>query len=211
VLASELFGHEAGAFTGAVKRRRGLFEQAEGGTLFLDEVGELSPRVQVQLLRVLQEGVVRRVGGEAPVPVDCRIIAATHRDLPAMIARGEFREDLFYRLQGAVLTVPPLRDRRGDLEALVAHFQAETHTQHLRLTRPAWGRAAGVRLAGQRARAAGRGRALGVCSATPTCSSKMCPRRFGKGRPRTPRRPRERRRTRADRRARPKTRRWTPS
>jgi two-component system response regulator AtoC len=138
VLASELFGHEAGAFTGAVKRRRGLFEQAEGGTLFLDEVGELSPRVQVQLLRVLQEGVVRRVGGEAPVPVDCRIIAATHRDLPAMIARGEFREDLFYRLQGAVLTVPPLRDRRGDLEALVAHFQAETHTQHLRLTRPAW-------------------------------------------------------------------------
>ena len=138
VLASELFGHEAGAFTGAVKRRRGLFEQAEGGTLFLDEVGELSPRVQVQLLRVLQEGVVRRVGGETAVAVDARIIAATHRDLPEMIRRGEFREDLYYRLQGAVLTVPALRERPGDLEALVAHFQRETKSDHLRLTRAAW-------------------------------------------------------------------------
>ncbi len=138
VLASELFGHEAGAFTGAVKRRRGLFEQAEGGTLFLDEIGELSLRVQVQLLRVLQEGVVRRVGGEAPVPVDVRIIAATHRDLPGMIACGEFREDLYYRLQGATLHVPPLRKHPGDLEALVSHFQAETKTTHLRLTRAVW-------------------------------------------------------------------------
>ena len=94
VLASELFGHEAGAFTGAGKRRRGLFEQAHGGTLFLDEVGELSPRVQATLLRVLQDGTLRRVGGEGRVEVDVRIVAATHRDLPEMVRRGEFREDL---------------------------------------------------------------------------------------------------------------------
>jgi two-component system response regulator AtoC len=138
VLASELFGHEAGAFTGAVKRRRGLFEQAEGGTLFLDEVGELSPRVQVQLLRVLQEGVVRRVGGEASVPVDVRVIAATHRDLPALVAKGEFREDLWYRLNGAVLDVPPLRARLPDLEALVVAFLADVGATHLKLSRSAW-------------------------------------------------------------------------
>jgi two-component system, NtrC family, response regulator AtoC len=122
VLASELFGHERGAFTGAQARRRGLFEQADGGTLFLDEVGETSPRVQVMLLRVLQEGVLRRVGGEAPIDVDVRVIAATHRDLPQMMARGEFREDLYYRLSGTSLRIPPLRERHGDLERLVAHF-----------------------------------------------------------------------------------------
>jgi two-component system response regulator AtoC len=122
VLASELFGHERGAFTGAQARRRGLFEQADGGTLFLDEVGETSPRVQVMLLRVLQEGVLRRVGGEQPIDVDVRVIAATHRDLPQMIARGEFREDLYYRLSGTSLRIPPLRERHGDLERLVAHF-----------------------------------------------------------------------------------------
>ncbi len=122
VLASELFGHEKGAFTGAQGRRRGLFEQADGGTLFLDEVGEMSPRVQVMLLRVLQEGTLRRVGGERPIDVDVRVIAATHRDLPQMIADGEFREDLFYRLSGAMLRIPPLRERHGDLEPLVAFF-----------------------------------------------------------------------------------------
>ncbi|MCA9709584.1 MAG: sigma 54-interacting transcriptional regulator, partial [Myxococcales bacterium] len=125
VLASELFGHERGAFTGAQGRRRGLFEQADGGTLLLDEVGEMSPRVQVMLLRVLQEGTLRRVGGERPIDVDVRVIAATHRDLPAMIERGEFREDLYYRLCGAMLTIPPLRERMGDLERLVAHFLDE--------------------------------------------------------------------------------------
>jgi DNA-binding NtrC family response regulator len=122
VLASELFGHERGAFTGANARRRGLFEQADGGTLFLDEVGEMSPRVQVMLLRVLQEGTLRRVGGESSVEVDVRVIAATHRDLPSMVERGELREDLYYRIAGATLRVPPLRERLGDLEQLVAHF-----------------------------------------------------------------------------------------
>ena len=120
VLASELFGHEKGAFTGAQARRRGLFEQADGGTLFLDEVGEMSPRVQVMLLRVLQEGTLRRVGSERPIEVDVRVIAATHRDLRQMIARGEFREDLYYRLSGTTLRIPPLRERTGDLERLVA-------------------------------------------------------------------------------------------
>jgi two-component system response regulator AtoC len=122
VLTSELFGHERGAFTGAAGRRRGLFEQAHGGTLLLDEVGEMPPRVQVMLLRVLQEGAVRRVGGERPVKVDVRVIAATHRDLPAMVRAGTFREDLWYRLRGATLEAPPLRDRPGDLERLVATF-----------------------------------------------------------------------------------------
>ena len=126
VLASELFGHEEGAFTGAAGRRRGLFEQANGGTLFLDELGELSPRVQVQLLRVLQEGELRRVGGEATVRVDVRVIAATHRDLEAMIKEGSFREDLYFRLRGVTLTLPPLRDRGGDIDLLIACFLEET-------------------------------------------------------------------------------------
>jgi two-component system response regulator AtoC len=126
VLASELFGHEKGAFTGAAGRRRGLFELAHGGTLFLDEVGELSPRVQVLLLRVLQEGTLRRVGGEAPIQVDVRVIAATHRDLEAMVRTGEFREDLYFRLRGATLRVPPLRERGGDIDLLVARFLAES-------------------------------------------------------------------------------------
>ncbi len=122
VLQSELFGHERGAFTGAHATHRGLFEQADGGTLFLDEVGELSPRVQATLLRVLQEGTLRRVGGETTVRVDVRMIAATHRDLPAMVRAGEFREDLMYRLRGATLRVPPLRERREDIEPLVRLF-----------------------------------------------------------------------------------------
>jgi DNA-binding NtrC family response regulator len=122
VVASELFGHEPGAFTGAAGRRRGVFEQASGGTLLLDEVAELAPRVQSSLLRVLQEGVLRRVGGEARIPVDVRILAATHRDLAAMVAEGTFRQDLYYRLRGATLEMPPLRDRPGDVELLVRAF-----------------------------------------------------------------------------------------
>lgn len=138
VLASELFGHERGAFTGANERRRGLFEQADGGTLFLDEVGEMSPRLQVMLLRVLQEGVLRRVGGEETVKVDVRVVAATHRDLGAMVERGELREDLYYRLSGATLVVPPLRERLGDLERLVAHFLDELGGQRPWPTAQAW-------------------------------------------------------------------------
>jgi DNA-binding NtrC family response regulator len=125
VLSSELFGHERGAFSGAARQHRGLFEQAHRGTLFLDELGETSPRVQVMLLRVLQEGRLRRVGGEEEVEVDVRVIAATHRDLPAMIGRGEFREDLWYRLRGATLELPPLRERGRDLELLVSQFLDE--------------------------------------------------------------------------------------
>jgi len=131
VLASELFGHEAGSFTGAQGRRRGLLEQAHGGTLFLDEVGEMPPRVQVMLLRALQEGAIRRVGGERPVRIDTRILAATHRDLPAMVAAGSFREDLYYRLCGATLRVPPLRERIGDLPLLIAHFLKEARRSEL--------------------------------------------------------------------------------
>jgi DNA-binding NtrC family response regulator len=135
VLQSELFGHERGAFTGAAGRRRGLFEQADGGTLLLDEVGELSLMTQASLLRVLQEGTLRRVGGERPVRVDVRLLAATHRDLPALVREGRFREDLYYRLRGASLELPPLRARGADLEALVAHFLGASR---LRLTPAAW-------------------------------------------------------------------------
>lgn len=129
VLASELFGHEAGAFTGASGKRRGVFEQASGGTLLLDEVGELPLRVQAALLRVLQEGTLRRVGGEAKVRVDVRIVAATHRDLAKMVRDGAFREDLYYRLRGAALDVPPLRSRAGDLEFLVESFLREVRAR----------------------------------------------------------------------------------
>jgi two-component system, NtrC family, response regulator AtoC len=122
ILTSELFGHEKGAFTGASGRHRGLFERAHGGTLFLDEVGELPLRVQATLLRVLQEGELRRVGGEQPLRVDVRLFVATHRDLRRMVAEGSFREDLYWRLRGAVLELPPLRERLSDLELLVQLF-----------------------------------------------------------------------------------------
>jgi len=125
LLASELFGHEAAAFTGAAARHRGLFEQASGGTIFLDEIGELPAQVQAMLLRVLQERTVRRVGGEAAVPVDVRVVAATHRDLEQMVRDGRFREDLYYRLRGATLTVPPLRERVSDLPAMIEVFLRE--------------------------------------------------------------------------------------
>jgi transcriptional regulator with PAS, ATPase and Fis domain len=137
LLSSELFGHDKGAFTGAMQAKRGLFEMAHGGTLFLDEIGELSPRVQVSLLRVLQDGTLRRLGSEKTVRVDVRIVAATHRDLAAMVQAGTFREDLYYRLQGASIAVPPLRDRIADLEVLIAHFMAEVNS-NLRITREAW-------------------------------------------------------------------------
>ena len=122
LIDSELFGHEPGAFTGAVSRRRGWFEQADGGTLFLDEVGELAAAAQVRLLRVVQDGEVVRVGGERPVQVDIRIVAATHRDLPAMVEAQTFREDLYYRLSVFPIVIPPLRDRPADVRAFAEYF-----------------------------------------------------------------------------------------
>jgi transcriptional regulator with GAF, ATPase, and Fis domain len=122
LIDSELFGHEQGAFTGAVSRRRGWFEQADGGTLFLDEVGELSPPAQVRLLRVVQDGEVVRVGGERPVHVNVRIVAATHRDVPAMVETRTFREDLYYRLAVFPIVIPPLRDRPSDIRAFAEYF-----------------------------------------------------------------------------------------
>src|SRR3954447_27040289 len=122
LIDSELFGHEQGAFTGAVARRKGWFEQANGGTLFLDEIGELAPPAQVRLLRVVQDGEVVRVGGERPVRVDVRIVAATHRDLPAMVESQMFREDLYYRLSVFPIVIPPLRDRPSDIRAFAEYF-----------------------------------------------------------------------------------------
>src|SRR5882724_848178 len=107
LIASELFGHEKGAFTGATQRRLGRFESANGGTIFLDEIGDLSPEIQIALLRVLQEREVQRVGGNNSVPVDVRVLAATHRDLNALVAEGRFREDLLYRLNVVPIEVPP--------------------------------------------------------------------------------------------------------
>jgi two-component system nitrogen regulation response regulator NtrX len=125
LIESELFGHERGAFTGATQARRGRFEEAHGGTLFLDEVGDLSPRAQTKLLRVLQEGEFFRVGGNRPVRVDVRVIAATNHDLPERVRAGSFREDLYFRLAVVPLSVPPLRERPEDVPALVGHFAAE--------------------------------------------------------------------------------------
>jgi DNA-binding NtrC family response regulator len=119
---SELFGHEKGAFTGAVGLHRGRFEQAHGGTLFLDEVGEMSASTQASLLRTLQERTIRRVGGITEVPVDVRVIGATHRNLEAEVSAGRFREDLYFRLVVYPIHLPPLRARRDDIPRLVAHF-----------------------------------------------------------------------------------------
>ncbi len=122
LLESELFGHEKGAFTGAVSRRLGRFELADKGTIFLDEIGDISPAIQVKLLRVLESRKIQRLGGGNDIPVDIRILAATNRDLESKMQNGEFREDLFYRLNVIPLTIPPLRERREDILPLVEHF-----------------------------------------------------------------------------------------
>ena len=124
VLESELFGHARGSFTGATGTRRGLFEEATGGTLFLDEIGDIGTRIQGQLLRVLQEGEIRRVGESAPVKVDTRVVAATNKDLGEAVKAGRFREDLFYRLNVVAIRIPPLRERREDIPLLAEHFAA---------------------------------------------------------------------------------------
>ncbi len=125
LMDSELFGHEKGAFTGASARTRGRFERADRGTIFLDEIGELSAQAQVRLLRVLQEKKIERVGGTKEIPVDVRIVSATHRNLQDMLAAGAFREDLWFRLNVFPIMIPPLRERREDIPALVAYFVAE--------------------------------------------------------------------------------------
>jgi transcriptional regulator with PAS, ATPase and Fis domain len=130
LLQSELFGHERGAFTGADRSKPGLFEVADGGTIFLDEVGEISPGTQVKLLRVLDTSTFRHVGGTAEIRVDVRVLAATNRDLPDLIKRGLFREDLYYRLSTIILRIPPLRDRRGDVELLANHFLGLLNERH---------------------------------------------------------------------------------
>jgi len=131
LIESELFGHEKGAFTGAVARHIGKFEQAHGGTLFLDEIGDMPLDAQTRLLRALQSGRIRRVGGREEVSVDVRIIAATNKDLEPMIAAGAFREDLFYRLNVVPMTLPPLRDRRDDVAALARHFLQQAASEGL--------------------------------------------------------------------------------
>jgi transcriptional regulator with PAS, ATPase and Fis domain len=122
LLESELFGHERGAFTGAQYRRKGKFEMADGGTIFLDEVGTISPKMQVQLLRVIETKQFARVGGNDPVRSDFRVICATNRDLEAALKDGSFREDLYYRLNVFAIIIPPLRERKVDIPPLVKHF-----------------------------------------------------------------------------------------
>jgi DNA-binding NtrC family response regulator len=124
LLESELFGHEKGAFTGAMERRIGRFEKGDGGSLFLDEISEIDASVQVKILRALEERQIERVGGDAPVDVDTRLIAATNRDLKGMVDEGDFREDLFYRLYVVVITLPPLRERQDDILLLLNHYLA---------------------------------------------------------------------------------------
>src|SRR6185295_923247 len=135
LLESELFGHLRGAFTGAVGDKRGVFEQAHGGTLFLDEVGETSPAVQVRLLRALEAGEVRPVGGGRALRVDVRAVAATHRDLERAVAESTFRQDLYYRLNVFRIALPPLRERREDIPMIAAHVLRRVSERSARAVR----------------------------------------------------------------------------
>jgi two-component system, NtrC family, nitrogen regulation response regulator NtrX len=130
LIESELFGHEKGAFTGAAARHTGKFEQAEGGTLFLDEIGDMPLAMQAKLLRVLEEGEIERVGGDKPIKVNVRVIVATHRNLEELVKKNEFRADLFHRIYVFPLTLPPLRERKEDFPALVAHFAEQVAQQN---------------------------------------------------------------------------------
>ena len=164
LLESELFGHERGAFTGAGQAKPGLLETAPGGTVFLDEVGELPPSLQAKLLRVLETREVLRVGGVRPRTIDVRFVAATNRDLEAEVSRGAFRHDLYFRLNGMTLTIPPLRERPRDLPLLARAFVASDGARRgsprpPELSAAALAAAARARLAGQRPRAAQRDRA----------------------------------------------------
>jgi DNA-binding NtrC family response regulator len=130
LIESELFGHEKGSFTGAAGRHLGKFEQAEHGTIFLDEIGDMPLAMQAKLLRVLEEGEVERIGGEKPIPVDVRVIVATHRNLEALVRESKFRQDLFHRVYVFPLVLPPLRERREDIPALVEHFARQVCAQN---------------------------------------------------------------------------------
>jgi len=130
LIESELFGHEKGAFTGAAARRKGKFEQADGGTLFLDEIGDMSANVQAKLLRALEERRIERLGGDESIPVDVRIVSATHRDLPVLVDSGGFRADLFYRLRVVTIDIAPLRDRREDIPVLAKAFASQSAERH---------------------------------------------------------------------------------
>jgi transcriptional regulator with PAS, ATPase and Fis domain len=149
LLEAALFGHVRGAFTGADAERRGLFEVAHGGTLFLDEVGEMSPAMQAKLLRVLQSGEFRRLGGERSLKVDVRLLTASNRDLQRLVEEGKFREDLFYRLNVVRVALPPLRERRDDIPLLVEHFLAK-HAKANHKKPPKLERAALYKLVGYR-------------------------------------------------------------
>ena len=159
LIESELFGHEKGSFTGATEKQIGKFEQADRGTIFLDEVGDMSPKTQAKVLRVLQEGEVERLGSARTIKVDVRVIAATNKDLEAEIEKGTFREDLYFRLSVIPIRVPPLRDRREDIPLLVRHFadlfSRENNRRPPRFTAGGAGVPAERALEGQRSRAAG--------------------------------------------------------
>ena len=130
LIESELFGHEKGSFTGAAGRHVGKFEQAEGGTIFLDEIGDMPLAMQAKLLRVLEEGEVERIGGDKPVRVDVRVVVATHRNLESLVRDGKFRQDLFHRVYVFPVMLPPLRERRDDIPALVEHFARQVCGQN---------------------------------------------------------------------------------
>jgi DNA-binding NtrC family response regulator len=144
LIESELFGHERGSFTGAERQRKGYFERADGGTLFLDEVTEMPAEAQVKLLRVLETGTVVRVGGNEPIRVDVRVVAATNREPEEAVKSGRLREDLYYRLNVFPIHLPPLRDRPGDIELLAEHFLQQLNREGA--TSKRWGRAALERL-----------------------------------------------------------------
>ena len=184
LLESELFGHEKGAFTGADKQRVGRFEQADGGTLFLDEVGDMSANTQAKILRVLQEHEFERLGGTRTLRADVRVIAATNRNLPQMVANGQFREDLYYRLNVVSIDMPPLRERKDDIPALATfflrRFAGELKKKRRRAVAGRAEAADALQLARQHPRARERDRARrpadggSAASRAPTCGSASC-------------------------------------